>query len=168
MPQAYAVVMDTARPIEDRLTAFAQRAAWNAQLTQLGGYLAQINGLVADISQMGVVEQRHGPTGDPRFPPVLQVEDRYVNPALAPDYLAADFAVTTPYEYLMEVAPLQRVEHVVRAVQPDARIRGLLKLGAREPALLIERVTWSRAVPASFARLYHPGTRFELRGAFEV
>jgi GntR family histidine utilization transcriptional repressor len=53
-------------------------------------------------------------------------------------------------------------------VQPDARIRGLLKLGAREPALLIERVTWSRAVPASFARLYHPGSRFELRGAFEV
>lgn len=98
----------------------------------------------------------------------LQVEDRFVNPRIAPDYLAADFTAQTPHEYLMEVAPLQRVEHVVRAVQPDARIRGLLKLGAREPALLIERVTWSRAVPASFARLYHPGSRFELRGAFEV
>ena len=99
---------------------------------------------------------------------VLQVEDRYVNPALAPDYLAADFAVTTPYEYLMEVAPLQRVEHVVRAVMPDARMRALLRLRVNEPALLVERVTWSRQARASFALLYHPGSRFELRGVFEV
>jgi len=98
----------------------------------------------------------------------LQLEDRYVNPLVAPDYMAADFTKVTPYEYLMEVAPLQRVEYVVRAVQPEARIRGLLNLQPREPALLIERVTWSRAVPASFALLYHPGSRFELRGAFEV
>ena len=35
-------------------------------------------------------------------------------------------------------------------------------------ALLIERLTWSRALPASFALLYHPGNRFELRGGFEV
>jgi GntR family transcriptional regulator, histidine utilization repressor len=98
----------------------------------------------------------------------LQLEDRYVNPLVAPDYLSADFTAATPHEYLMEVAPLQRVEHVVRAVQPEARIRRLLKLRPREPALLIERLTWSRAVPASFALLYHPGSRFELRGAFEV
>jgi GntR family histidine utilization transcriptional repressor len=98
----------------------------------------------------------------------LQLEDRYVNPLVAPGYLAVDFTAVTPYEYLMEVAPLQRVEHVVRAVQPAARIRGLLKLRPHEPALLIERVTWSRAVPASFALSYHPGSRFELRGAFEV
>jgi GntR family histidine utilization transcriptional repressor len=98
----------------------------------------------------------------------LQVEDRYVNPLIAPDYLSADFAQLTPHEYLMEVAPLQRVEHVVRAMQPAARIRALLKLRPREPALLIERITWSRAVPASFALLYHPASRFELRGGFEV
>ena len=99
---------------------------------------------------------------------VLQVEDRYVNPQLAPDYLAADFAALTPHEYLMEVAPLQRVEHVVRAVLPAARIRALLQLRAQEPALLIERVTWSGNERASFALLYHPGSRFELRGDFQV
>jgi GntR family histidine utilization transcriptional repressor len=98
----------------------------------------------------------------------LQVEDRYVNPLVAPDYLATDFTQVTPHEYLMEVAPLQRVEHVVRAVHPETRIRALLKLTAGEPALLIERLTWSRALPASFALLYHPGNRFELRGGFEV
>ena len=99
---------------------------------------------------------------------VLQVEDRYVNPLLAPDYLQVDFARVTPHEYLMEVAPLQRVEHVVRAVLPEARIRALLKLRREEPALLIERVTWSGGARASFALLFHPGSRFELCGGFEV
>jgi GntR family histidine utilization transcriptional repressor len=98
----------------------------------------------------------------------LQLEDRYVSPLVAPDYLSVDFAQLTPHEYLMEVAPLQRVEHVVRAVQPQSNIRTLLKLRPHEPALLIERTTWSRAMAASFALLYHPGSRFELRGGFEV
>jgi GntR family transcriptional regulator, histidine utilization repressor len=98
----------------------------------------------------------------------LQVEDRYVHAALAPGYLDVDFKTVTPYEYLMEVAPLQRVEHVVRAVLPDTAIRRLLGLGVTEPALLVDRVTWSRGARASFALLYHPGSRFELRGGFDT
>ncbi len=97
-----------------------------------------------------------------------QLEDRYVNPALVPGYLGTDFTATTPNEYLMEVAPLQRVEHAVRAVQPDAAIRRHLAMDAREAALLIERVTWSRGQRASYALLYHPGSRFELRGNFDI
>ncbi len=98
----------------------------------------------------------------------LQVEDRFVNPTLAPEYLQAPLASQTPYEYLMEVAPLQRVEHTVRAVVPAARIAKLLELGSGEPALLIERVTFSRGSRASFAFLYHPGSTFELRGGFDA
>jgi GntR family histidine utilization transcriptional repressor len=98
----------------------------------------------------------------------IQVEDRYVNAALAPDYIDADFNQVTPTEYLMEVAPLQRVEHVVRATLPDARIRRLLALRAGEPVLTIERLTWSRGERASYALLHHPGSRFELRGGFDL
>ena len=98
----------------------------------------------------------------------LQVEDRYVSPAVAPDYLDVDFQKITPNEYLMEVAPLQRVEHVVRATVPDARIRRLLGLGAHEPVLTVDRVTWSRGARASFTLLHHPGSRFELRGGFDL
>ncbi|MGA3158101.1 MAG: UTRA domain-containing protein, partial [Steroidobacteraceae bacterium] len=97
-----------------------------------------------------------------------QLENRYVNPALAPDYLTMDFTATTPNEYLMEVAPLQRVEHAVRAVQPDAATRRHLAMGTKEAALLIERITWSRGERASYALLYHPGNRFELRGNFDI
>jgi len=66
------------------------------------------------------------------------------------------------------VAPLQRVEHAVRAVQPDAATRRHLAMGAKEAALLIERITWSRGQRASYALLYHPGNRFELRGNFDI
>lgn len=97
----------------------------------------------------------------------LQVEDRYVVPAAAPGYMAVDFTTVTPHEYLMEVAPLQRVDHIVRAVIPPARIRRLLRVKACEPSLLVERIAWSGGKPASFARLYHPGSHFELSGTFE-
>ena len=46
----------------------------------------------------------------------LQVEERYVNPLAAPGYLANDFTRTTPHEFLIRVAPLQRAEHIVRAL----------------------------------------------------
>jgi GntR family histidine utilization transcriptional repressor len=98
----------------------------------------------------------------------LQLEDRYVDPAVAPGYLDIDLGVTTAHEYLMEVAPLERVEHVVKAIAPPARVARLLRLASGEATLLIERTTWSRGRRASFALLYHPGARFELRGVFDL
>jgi len=98
----------------------------------------------------------------------LQVEDRWVNPAAAPGYLAVDFGAVSTHDYLMDAAPLERVEHVVRAVPPAPRVRELLALGADDAVLLIERTTWSRGERASFARLHHAGSRFELRGVFDL
>jgi GntR family transcriptional regulator, histidine utilization repressor len=92
----------------------------------------------------------------------LQVEERYVNPLAAPGYLANDFTRITPHEFLIRVAPLQRAEHIVRALTPDRRIRRLLKLDADEACLLIRRRTFSQGRVASLADLYHPGSRYEL------
>jgi GntR family histidine utilization transcriptional repressor len=92
----------------------------------------------------------------------LQVEERYVNPLVAPGYLRNDFTRTTPHEFLVRVAPLQRAEHTVRALQPERRICRLLKLEAGEACLLIMRRTFSRGRVASVADLYHPGSRYEL------
>jgi len=55
---AYNIVMDTARPLEERLAAFARRADWDRPLGLKKSYTEQINSLVANISQMGVVEVR--------------------------------------------------------------------------------------------------------------
>jgi GntR family histidine utilization transcriptional repressor len=92
----------------------------------------------------------------------LQVEERYVNPQVAPGYLRNDFSRVTPHEFLIRVAPLQRAEHTVRALLPERRIRRLLKLAPREACLLILRRTFSNGRIASIADLYHPGSRYEL------
>ena len=96
----------------------------------------------------------------------LQVEERYVNPQVAPGYLANDFTRTTPHEFLIRVAPLQRAEHTVRAVLPERRIRRLLKLGEGEACLLIMRRTFSRGRVASVAASL--SSRFALRARREL
>jgi GntR family histidine utilization transcriptional repressor len=96
----------------------------------------------------------------------VQLEDRYVSPKVAPGYLAVDFSRMTPTEYLLEVAPLQEAEHLLRAVMPDDRTRKLLAMKRDEPCLLVIRRTWTDGEIASVARLYHPGSRYEMSGRF--
>ncbi len=97
----------------------------------------------------------------------LQLEDRFVNPAIAPDYLTCDFTRVTPYEHLMKVAPLQQVEHSVEALTPSKTIARWLDMQPGEPCLVITRRTWTRDQIASYARLYHPGSTYRLVGRFD-
>ena len=96
----------------------------------------------------------------------VQLEDRYVLPKLAPDYLEMDFSKTTPFDYLTKVAPVQEAEHLLRAVMPDERTRKLLTMKRAEPCLLMIRRTWAAGQIASIARLYYPGSRYEMSGRF--
>ncbi len=43
----------------------------------------------------------------------LQLEERFVNPQLIPDYLQQDFNLQTPHEYLSQVAPLTEARHTI-------------------------------------------------------
>jgi len=104
----------------------------------------------------------HSENGTP-----IQYEDRIVNPAIAPEYLNVDFEEHTPSEYLLEIAPLQELEHIVQAVMPSAEIRDALRLEDREPCLLLRRRTWTAGQVATIAALYHPGMRYELSGRFK-
>ncbi|MGB0893920.1 MAG: histidine utilization repressor [Parashewanella sp.] len=94
----------------------------------------------------------------------LQLEQRFVNPALVPDYLQQDFTLQTPHEYLSKVAPLTQAHHKVQAVTPTAKQIELLTLQKDEACLQILRRTWSRQGAVSFAKLIHPGNRFHLGG----
>jgi len=96
----------------------------------------------------------------------VQIEDRYVNPALAPEYLAQDFSVHTPNAYLQGLAPLTAGEHVVEAVIATADEAHLLQIPRTEPCLLIRRRTWAGKRIVTFARLLHPGSRHRLEGRF--
>jgi len=96
----------------------------------------------------------------------IQVEHRYVLMEFAPDCLEQDFTAITPSAYLSAISPLQEAEHVVRAVMPDHEISVSLEMGDDEPCLVVSRRTWAHGRPVSFARLYHPGSRYELSGHY--
>jgi len=96
----------------------------------------------------------------------LQCEDRYVNPACAPDYLDVDFARTTPTHYLLDVAPLWEAQVSIEAALPTAQEARLLGIERSEPCLVVVRGTVSRGVPVTLARLVHPGSRYSLESRF--
>jgi len=96
----------------------------------------------------------------------IQIEDRHVIASFAPDCLEQDFDGVTPSAYLTAIAPLQEAEQVVRAEQPNAAVRQRLQMQEHEPSLVIIRRTWSCGRPVTFARLHHPGSRYELTGNY--
>ena len=98
----------------------------------------------------------------------VQIEDRYVSPALAPEYLGQDFSTQTPYVYLMAAAPISEAEHVIDAVHATLAERKLLKIDADEPCLCLTRTTWSNGRHVSYSRLLYPGGRYRLRGKFKA
>lgn len=98
----------------------------------------------------------------------IQLEERYVLAAAAPDYGAMDFHAVTPNEYLTRVAPLERVEHQVSAHMPAPETRALLGMRTGAPVLVMTRRTWSQSRLVSHARLTHPADRYELSATFAV
>lgn len=92
----------------------------------------------------------------------LQLEDRYVNAEIAPDYLTQDFSRITPGQYLSSAFPLSELEHIVEAISPDERTQRLLGLVVHEPCLRVKRRTWSHERLISCAHLIHPGSRYRL------
>lgn len=97
----------------------------------------------------------------------LQCEDRYVNPACAPDFLAADFTRTTPTHVLFETTALWRAQYSIEAARPTAQEAALLGIAVDEPCLVVVRRTFTRDAPITLARLVHPGRLYALRGEFQ-
>ena len=96
----------------------------------------------------------------------IQVEDRHVNPQVAPDYLSQDFTTQTPNAYLMRVAPLQGVSFEIEACAAPQPIGELLHMPPGEPCLVLHRQTHSMGQVASVASLWHPASRYRFAGQF--
>lgn len=92
----------------------------------------------------------------------VQLEDRYVNPQLAPGFLAQDFTTMPPSEYLVRHVPCDQIEHVVDAILPTPEQAARLDMPATEPCLLLTRRTWTRATPVTMVRFLHPSSRYRL------
>ncbi len=96
----------------------------------------------------------------------IQVEDRHIVAGFAPGCLDQDFRAITPSAYLTSISPLQEAEQAVRAQEPNAAVRAHLQMAAGEPCLVVIRRTWCHGRPVTFARLHHPGSRYELTGHY--
>ncbi|WP_017877504.1 histidine utilization repressor [Janthinobacterium sp. CG3] len=96
----------------------------------------------------------------------IQVEDRWVNPALAPDYMVQDFSAITPNEYLMAAAPLQGATYSIEALSPPRDIADMLAVDTRQACLVLRRQTRSGGQVASIATMWHPGHRYQFAGSF--
>ena len=92
----------------------------------------------------------------------IQLEQRFVNPNLAPDYLKQDFAQLTPHEYLSHVAPLTEATHEIEAVLADDNVNQLLEISNTSPCLQVKRRTWSSQGVVSLAVLTSPGDKYRL------
>jgi GntR family histidine utilization transcriptional repressor len=97
----------------------------------------------------------------------LQCEDRYVNPACAPEYLQTDFSQITPTHYLLQVAPLWEAQYSIESGTPSPQEARLLGIEVDAPCLIIVRRTINRDIPITLARLVHPGSRYQLHGQFK-
>ncbi len=96
----------------------------------------------------------------------IQLGCRYINPVIAPSFLEQDFTTITVTEYLLSLAPVSAVQHVVEALIPDHWIRELLEIGDFEPCLALYRKTWVNEIIATYSIFYYPGSRYTLAGMF--
>jgi len=92
----------------------------------------------------------------------VQLEDRYVNPGVVPQFLDQDLSATPPSEYLVRHVPYDQIEHLVDAVLPTSEQASRLAMAQTEPCLLLTRRTWTRSVPVTLVRCLHPASRYRL------
>lgn len=94
----------------------------------------------------------------------VQVEERFVNRHIVPDYIGQDFTQITPHEYLSKTAPLTEARHTIEAVAPTAQVSEWLQMKQREPCLQLIRRTSSKQGVVCFARIIYPGSSYRLGG----
>lgn len=98
----------------------------------------------------------------------VQVEDRYVNPFCAPQFLNQDFSQQTPTAYLLKTIPVDELEHTVEAIMPDANQQRRLKINATEPCLSLHRRSWSTGLVVTSTTLIYPASRYALYSRYHT
>ena len=96
----------------------------------------------------------------------IQLELRYVNARVMPDFIDQDFTRMTATAYLLGQFKPDEMEHRVRAVMPDRESRELLELDAAQPCLELTRRTWKDGAVVTYVTLTYPGERYELEARY--
>ncbi|MDH5354788.1 MAG: histidine utilization repressor [Gammaproteobacteria bacterium] len=92
----------------------------------------------------------------------IQLEARYVNPKLVPEFIQQDFRQITSTAYLLHQFRPDEMEHIVSAVIPDLQIQNLLRIERNQPCLQLRRRTWIKQQVVTLVTLTYPGNRYDL------
>ena len=92
----------------------------------------------------------------------IQLESRYVNPSVVPDFMQVDFSKTTPADYLIKHIRPDELEHVVQAIMPDEFMCKQLSIPSTEPCISLLRRTWINGQIVTSAELIYPSSRYQL------
>jgi GntR family histidine utilization transcriptional repressor len=141
-------------------------------------YDCQVLQLAREAASMTVAAALALPTGASVFHLVcvhleegvpVQLEDRYVNPELVPEFLHQQFdGQLQPARYLLQAISPDEMEHIVEAAHPDAQESLHLQVSATEPCLVLLRRTWNNGKAVTYVRLVHPSSRYRLGSRMPV
>jgi GntR family histidine utilization transcriptional repressor len=98
----------------------------------------------------------------------IQLESRFVNPDLMPDFLQQDFARITSTSYLLKQFQPDEMEHIVRAVMPDETARKMLSIERSEPCLQLLRRTWKKDQVVTYVTMTYPSSRYDLGARYAI
>ena len=98
----------------------------------------------------------------------IQLESRYVNPELMPDFLKQDFNRATSTSYLLKQFRPDEMEHIVRAVMPDEQAREMLLIDDSEPCLQLSRRTWKKDQVVTYVTMTYTSSRYDLGARYAI
>ena len=98
----------------------------------------------------------------------VQLESRYVNPDLMPEFLKQDFSRATSTSYLLRQFEPDEMEHIVRAVMPDENAQKLLLIERDEPCLQLSRRTWKKDQVVTYVIMTYPSSRYDLGARYAI
>src|SRR5690606_24166519 len=89
-------------------------------------------------------------------------ECRWIDLTTVPGAERVDFAVEAPGGWLLRHVPWSDARHRIRAVAATPAVAQALALAPGAPCLQLERWTWRRGAPVTYARQIFPGDRYDL------
>jgi GntR family histidine utilization transcriptional repressor len=135
-------------------------------------YRCEVISLSREAASMNVAAAIGLPTGHSVFHIVcvhyeedtaVQLEDRYVNPELAPEFLSQKFdGEVPPSQYLLKHVSVEEMEHIVDATLPLPEEARLLSITDQTPCLVLMRRTWTNQKTVTYVRFLHPSSRYRL------
>lgn len=98
----------------------------------------------------------------------VQLEERWIDPAVFPNYISVDFSKVTPYRYLRGSVEATEIEHIIHAILPNPQARELLEVPDGEPCLLLFRRTWAGDTLATSSQFLFPGSGYALGSRYRL